>query len=315
MRPILKALLLASLVSGASLASAADPLVDVSWVKANLGKPNIVLLDVRSGGGATKDAFHKEHIPGSVFTDYGKGGWREKNAEGVEGMLPAREKLEKTIGDLGIDNSTHVVVVPMGQQAADVAAATRIYWTFKVMGHDDVSILDGGWVAWTREVDPQTQKPVNPISAGSVEPQAKTFAANLRSDMLIGRDDVKRALDNGMTLVDNRPYDFHVGMTVSPVVKRAGTIPGAKSVQDSWLTRNNGGFFRPKEQLATLYKKTGVPVDGDHITFCNTGHWASLGWFVSSEILGNKKVRLYDGSMAEWSQHENLPVEQKLKVD
>lgn len=104
-------------------------------------------------------------------------------------------------------------------------------------------------------------------------------------------------------------------LTKSPVVKTAGTIPGAVSLPEGWLTQNGGGQFRSKAQLSKIYQSTKVPETGTQITFCNTGHWASLGWFVSSEILGNKEVKLYSGSMAEWTSDPSLPVTQTIKVD
>jgi len=295
-------------------AMAAEPLVDVEWAKANIDKPGVVFLDVRSGGGVSKEVYQAAHMPGAIFTDYAKDGWRAK-INGVDGMLPPPDKVAKLIGSLGIGNDTHVILVPLGRAALDMGAATRIYWTFKVMGHDNVSILDGGYQAWTKDIDPKTGKPVNPLSSGGVELPPTTFVAHFRKDMVVDRNDVKKAMEAGVTLIDNRPNDFYLGLTMSPAAKRAGTIPGAKNLQESWLTKNNGGSFRSKAQLASLYKQAGVPVEGEQIAFCNTGHWASLGWFVSSEILGNKNVKMYDGSMAEWSQDPALPMEQKFKLD
>lgn len=314
MRRLLAKIFVVASVLVALPALAAEPLVSVEWLKANLGKPGLVVIDLRSGGGASREDFVAAHIPGSVFSNYAKDGWREK-VNDVAGMLPAPAKLEKVIGALGIDNATHVVIAPLGEKAADMGAATRVYWTFKVMGHDDVSILDGGWRAWTKDVDAKTKKPLNPLASGDVKPGAKAFKANPRREMIATKEDVRKALDSDVVLVDNRPNDFYVGLTLSPAAKRVGTIPGARNMQESWLTRNNGGSFRTREQLAALYKHAGVPTQGDQISFCNTGHWASLGWFASSEILGNKKTRMYDGSMAEWTRDPDAPVEQKIKLD
>jgi len=295
-------------------ARAAEPLVTADWVKANLGKPGIVLLDVRSGAGVTKETWLKGHIPGAVFTDYSKDGWREKTADGIESQLPPVDKLEAVIGRHGIDNASHVVVIPEGRSALDVGAATRLYWTFKYLGHDAVSLLDGGFAAWTAAVDAD-KKPVNPLDTADVTPQPRTFKASVRKELLATRDDVKQAIAGKTLLVDNRPYDFHVGLTKSPAAKRAGTLPGAQSVPEGWLTQNGGGAFRSKDQLTKIYANQSVPTDADQISFCNTGHWASLGWFVSSELLGNKKARMYSGSMADWTHDPADPVEQKVKLD
>jgi thiosulfate/3-mercaptopyruvate sulfurtransferase len=65
------------------------------------------------------------------------------------------------------------------------------------------------------------------------------------------------------------------------------------------------------DELRALRKSAGLAEEGEEISFCNTGHWASLGWFVDSEILGNKQAKLYDGSMVEWTADDSLPVETK----
>lgn len=295
-------------------ALAQGPLVDVAWLRDSLGKPGFLLLDVRSGAGRTKADYLAGHIPGAIFTDYAKDGWRETNAAGVEGMLPPPEKVEKLLGSLGIDNATHVVIIPEGRTAQDVSTATRVYWTLKVMGHDRVSILNGGHVAWVSVVD-KDKKPVHPLETTDVRPAAKIFKANVRKEWLIGKADVEKALADKVPLVDNRPPDFFVGLSKSSAAKRAGTLPTAVNVPDSWITENNGGRFRSREQLAKLYSVAGVPATGRQVNFCNTGHWASLGWFVAHELLGNKQALMYDGSMAEWTQDPKAPVVQKIKVD
>jgi len=306
-------LALVTAFAGAGLhAHAATPLVDAPFVRSVLGKPGTVILEAR---GVPKAAYLVGHIPGSVYTDYAKDGWREKNAAGIDGMLPPPEKIAKLIGSFGIDNDTHVIIVHEGRTAADVGNATRIYWTFKVMGHDKVSILDGGFTGWASAIDPQTKKPINPLSTEDVKPGQKIFKPAFRAEMVVTADEVKKAMAAGTPLIDNRPYDFFIGLNRSPAAKRAGTIPGAVSLPEGWLTDNGGGRFRTREQLLKLYRAQSISPTGAHITFCNTGHWASLGWFVSSELLGNSAVRMYDGSMAEWTHDASRPVDVKMKID
>jgi thiosulfate/3-mercaptopyruvate sulfurtransferase len=304
------ALLLAS-----AAAFAADPLVDVDWVKANIGKPDVVFLDVRGKlAGRSKTDYLRAHIPGAIYTDYLKDGWRIKNKEGTVGMLPPAENLAKLIGGLGIGNGDHVVIVPEGAKALDMGTATRVYWTFKVVGHDEVSILNGGMAAYTKEVDEKTKQPVNPLEKGAVTREAKTFEVSLREEMIVSKDDVKASLGGGTVLVDNRPNDQYVGVNRHGKSKRSGTIPGSLNLPENWLTMNGGGTFRPTGELQQLYAAAGVPTEGDQISFCNTGHWASLGWFASHEILGNDQARMYDGSMVEWSADESLTMDQKIKL-
>lgn len=303
-----------SMLAG-SAAYAASPLVDVNWVKSNIGKPGIVFLDVRGKlAGKTKADYLRGHIPGAVWTNYLKDGWRSKDKGGTAGQLSSVPKLEKLIGGLGIDNNTHVVVIPNGGKALDMGTGTRIYWTFKVLGHDNVSLLNGGMVAYTKEKT-KDKKPANPLEKGAVAPSAKTFTASLRKDMMVSKEDVKMASTSGTPLIDNRPNNQFLGVNKHRLAKRLGTIPGAKNIPENWLTMNGGGMFRPKSSLLKAYLAAGVSTSGKQVNFCNTGHWASLGWFVSSEIMGNKDVKMYDGSMLEWSADKSLPIEQKVKLN
>ena len=147
----------AAIIMASSIAKAATPLVDVNWVVANHGKPGVIILDVRGKlGGPIKATFLRGHIPGAVWSNYLKDGWRIKDKNGTVGQMPPVEKLEKLIGGLGIGNSDHVVVVPVGGKALDVGTATRVYWTFKILGHDKVSILNGGMKAYLSK---KTQRP------------------------------------------------------------------------------------------------------------------------------------------------------------
>lgn len=292
------------LLAGARMATAAEPLVDVEWAKANAEKPGIVFIDFQP---ATD--YLRGHIPGAVNSNYGKDGWREERAnDKVPDMLPAKlEALGEMIGKLGIDNATHVVLVPPGMSSTDMGIGTRVYWTFKVLGHDNVSILDGGMAAWTKDKK-------NPLQTGAPKSEPKTFKVNVRKDMIVTMDDVKKAKAAGVLLVDNRPEDQYVGINRHPKATDSGTVEGAKNLPNGWMTVNGMGEFRKKGQLEQLYKLANVPTSGDQINFCNTGHWASVGWFVSSELMGNKKARMYDGSMVEWTMLKGGSIEQKVKL-
>lgn len=294
---------LVALLLVARTASAADPLVSVDWVKANLDKPGIVYIDF-----APPADYLRGHIPGAVNSNYGKDGWREERSDKVPDMLPTKlDALGEMIGKLGIDNGTHVVLVPAGTSSTDMGVGTRVYWTFKVLGHDNVSILDGGMAAWTKDKK-------NPLQTGAPKIEPKAFKVAVRKDMIVTMDDVKKAKAAGVLLIDNRPEDQYVGINRHPKSTESGTIEGAKNLPNGWLTVNGMGEFRNKSQLDQLYKVASVPTSGDQINFCNTGHWASVGWFVSSELMGNKKAKMYDGSMVEWTMLKGGAVEQKVKL-
>jgi thiosulfate/3-mercaptopyruvate sulfurtransferase len=315
MRTLIKTFLALTitLVISAPVAHAATPLVDVDWVTRNLDEDGVVFLDVRGGlSGATEKTYLDAHIPGAIRTDYLKDGWRLVDSNGTIGQLPTVEQLEALIGDLGISNDNHVVIVPTGATALDVGTATRIYWTFKVLGHDAVSILDGGMAAYTAAVDEKTGKPVNPLETGRVERIPEIFEGRLRPEMLVSKAEVVAASHGVRTLVDNRPYEQYLGISKHGKAARAGTIPGARNLPENWLTLNGGGAFRTKAEIERLYRLAGISSEGDQITFCNTGHWASLGWFAAHEILGNRDAKLYDGSMVEWTADDTLDVQSAL---
>jgi len=293
---------------GNSAWAASEPLVDVDWIKKNSCADNVRVLDIRNelDGGSRTD-YLRGHIPCAVYTDYLKGGWRAEDNNKVPGQLAPTDKLETLIGSLGIDNDTHVVIVPAGKNALDMGSAARMYWTFKVLGHDEVSILDGGLAAYTKDEK-------NPLAKGSEQPEPRTFKADVREDMLVDKEDVQAALEAGTLLVDNRPHDQYIGINRHPKAARNGTIPGAENLPENWLTDNNGGSFRDVETLRKLYALAEVPTEGAQINFCNTGHWAALGWFASHELLGNEDAKVYDGSMVEWSNDAGTPMEQQVTL-
>ncbi|MGE5147986.1 MAG: sulfurtransferase [Candidatus Eiseniibacteriota bacterium] len=307
MRTLLSAAaLLVATAFGAS-AEAAQPLVSVDWLEAHLGQPNLVVLDVRSPEkGQPADLFERAHIPGAVHADYAKAGWRT-TINGVPGMLPPKADLEKLIGGLGIDNKSHVVIVPAGTDSTEFGDATRVYWTFKVVGHENVSILDGGFRAWTADR-------TVPLEAGPSAPKAKSFVATIQPRYLATKAEVQQALKDGTKLIDARPAAQYEGTAKSPVVKSYGTLPGAVNLEHSSLVSKDTGKFASSGTVKTLLAKLGVTSEGKEIAFCNTGHWASVAWFAASEVAGNKSAKMYDGSMAEWTADAADPVERKAPV-
>src|SRR4249920_4143950 len=191
----LGAAMLFSCALAASVASAhAEPLVTPQWLSAHRAGPDLVVLDIRSaidGGGA--QAYAAGHIPGSVHSDYDKAGWRVTR-NNVPFMVPTAAELEKLIGDLGIDEDSHVVVVPAGVNVLDFGSAARTYWTLKYAGVKDVSILDGGVAAW--------RSAGLPVETGTKPPSPKIFTAAVDKSILASAGEVETAEGKrGATLV------------------------------------------------------------------------------------------------------------------
>ncbi|MGZ3409285.1 MAG: sulfurtransferase [Xanthobacteraceae bacterium] len=288
-------LLLTSLAGSA----VAEPLVSVEALKADLADPHLVVVDIRSVlDGGSEETYAQGHIPGAVHSDYDKAGWRATR-NGLPFMLPTVAQLEKLIGELGIEEDSHVVVVPAGVSATDFGAAARIYWTLKVSGVENVSILDGGFAAWGGAA--------YPVQTGIVTPSPQIFTATINQSLIADAADVERlsASGNG-TLVDARPPEYFSGKLKADNIGAYGHIPGSISIDSERFYDQKTNRLRGRSELAAIAAQ--IPKTGPVINYCNTGHWSSTDWFVLSEILGRKDARLYYGSMEDWSSVLSRPV-------
>ncbi|WP_163265892.1 sulfurtransferase [Chelativorans alearense] len=275
------------------------PLVDTQWLKDHADDENLVILDIRDDIEGT-DLGSEPYIANAVVAPYASAGWRAE-VDGVPGMLPPVDQVAGLIGSLGIDNDDHVVVVPWGTDSTEFGSATRVYWTFKYLGHDAVSILDGGWRQYDAAGGERSSTPA--------EPEPAEFTYELQDELLATSEDVTAALESGVKLVDGRPAEQFEGKSKSPVVRTEGTLPGAVNIKHSDLYSSEYAAFARPETVRALAEAAAVGADEEAIAFCNTGHWASVAWFGLSEILGNKKTRMYDGSMSEWASDPARPVE------
>ncbi len=296
-RPILTLVLccLSFAALAAETGAETGALVQPEWLIRNLGRKDLRILDLQSQRG-----YARAHIPGAVHTDYGQ--WRR------HGNLPEVKHLEALVGALGIAPDTQVILVPFGQGASDLAQATRVYWTLKYLGHDRVAILDGGLVGYARSGRNR------PFQQRAFQPPARSFEAHLRPRLRVTKAQMKRALEAKVPHVDARSVAEYLGIAAAGGKQRAGTIPGALSLPYDWLTENGSAWFRSPAAEAALFRYRRVPEKGEVVFFCQSGHRASLAWFVAHELLGNEAARLYDGSMAEWGTDPGLPVEQAVTL-
>lgn len=293
----------AAMVFSAALAASAagahaEPLVSPAWLNSHLHDSNLVVLDIRSAiDGSKPETFAQGHIPGAVHSDYDKAGWRVTR-NNVPFSVPTTPELEKLIGDLGIDESSHVVVVPAGVNVLDFGSAARTYWTLKYAGVRDVSILDGGLAAW--------KAAGYAFDKGAHVPSPAIFTATINTSILALASDVETIEHNGgATLIDARPASFFLGKEKAPAAQAYGHIPGAVDVDSAEFYDPQTNKLRPKADLAAIAGK--LPA-GAAVTYCNTGHWASTDWFVLHEVLGHTNAKLYAGSMVEWTSNPNRPI-------
>lgn len=269
------------------------PLVDADWLKARLGQPGLVVLDVRT---PPKGGF----IPGSVHSDYATAGWRA-TVGSAPGLLPEPAVLERLIGGLGIGDGDHVVVVSAGDGAGDVSNAARVYWTLRMAGHDSVSLLDGGFAAWVAAG--------GAVEAAAASRPAKPFPVSLQPGLRATLEEVEAAVAAGtVPLHDARSAEQFAGKAKSPQARVGGTLPGAVNLELGKFYDAAAKRFPSGEAIREMAGKAGLSLEGGPITFCNTGHQAAITWFALSEVAGVPGVRLYDGSMSEWTADPARPL-------
>ena len=272
---------------------AAQPLLTPAELNASLGKPTVRVIDIRD-----PKSYAAGHIPGAVNAPYGQ--WRGPAVN--PGELPALPKLTALVQSLGLTAATHAVVVSSGADATDFGASARVYWTLKVLGLKDLSVLNGGAKAWS---DAQLA-----LSTEAAKIAASSFQPTLDTSLIATTAQVQQHINaKDAVLIDARPAAFYQGETRAPAAKVAGTLPGAVNVQhDKWFAPGSSVFVGATQarQVATA---SAIDPAKETVSFCNTGHWAATNWFAMSEVLGQSKVKLYPGSMAEWSQDPaGLPV-------
>ena len=285
----------------APVVALASPLVSPAWLSENLDDAKLVIIDLRNKiDKGSYEKFLEGHIPGAIHSDYLKDGWRV-GRDGVVGLLPKADQFQSLARRLGVSDDTHVVVVPAGVSSTDFGSAARAYWTFKVFGHNNVSILDGGFAAW------RDYAPGNIETGAFVAPEPGNFVARFNPEFYVGTSDVAAfAANPGQALlVDGRTDEQFYAGGKHPKAAKAGRIPSAVLMDQDKAYSPEGNRLKSRDELVKIYSNLG---DKTIVSYCNTGHWAATNWFVMSEILGQKNVKLYDGSMVEWSANSDLPL-------
>lgn len=305
------------------------PLVDTEWLANNLD--NVVVLDVRrdtqsfirkSGGSGEVAGVQacgakgsgstiSGHIPDSALIDWKSIAVKEKTGD-VElyDQVPSKADFEKLMQDSGVSAGSAVVVTNPGDTVPALADGTRLYWTIKYYGHDNVAVLDGGVAKWAEEK--------RKIDYGRTRPkQGDWLATAERREMVATLDDVQRASTSGdAQIVDIRTPEFYLGLTHKPEkVARKGHVPGAKNMPFLLIAKESGKGtkFYPTDELRRVSSELGIDPAKPAITHCNTGHLSSAGWFVLRELLGDQDVRMYVGSMNEWAADPSRPVSTKAE--
>ena len=286
------------------------PLVETRWLADNAQSVQIVEVraDAKSFLTAPEVKVDKKgkktieeiggHIPGSVLanpknmrTDRMIGGLK------VQFMIPEAPDFEKYLRQSGLVAGKPIVLVPIGQDLSDINDTLRLYWQLKVYGEDDVAVLNGGYAAWLLEGREHSIAPAATAGNYSIKGDRTT------QYMATSEDVQQNIVSKKAALVDGRDAQQFHGLVTRNYVYAPGHIPGARLYPSELMVKNADGAlkFMPPQTYRALMSAQGIDPQGAAITYCNSGHLASGPWFVMSELLGNKEVRLYDGSLHEWT--------------
>ena len=271
-----------------------DVLVDADWVEAHLGDPGVVLVEVDED----TTAYDKGHIANAVKID-----WKKDLQDPVRRDFVDRHGFEELLSARGISNDD-LVVLYGGNNNWFAAYA---YWYFRLYGHANVKLLDGGRKKW--ELDSRDLVTEVPERA-KTSYQAKEQDTSLRAF----RDEVVAAIGQ-RNLVDVRSPDEFSGKLLAPAhlpqeqAQRAGHIPTAKNVPWS-KAANDDGTFKSDDDLSKLYAdEAGLDFSKDTIAYCRIGERSAHTWFVLHELLGQPNVKNYDGSWTEYGSLVGVPIE------
>ncbi|WP_024800751.1 sulfurtransferase [Nocardia sp. BMG51109] len=270
-----------------------DVLVSADWVEENLNTPGVVIVEVDED----TSAYDTGHIEGAVKLD-----WKKDLQDPVRRDFVNREQFSDLLSARGIGNDDTVVLYGGNNNWF----AAYAYWYFKLYGHQNVKLLDGGRKKW--ELDGR------PLSTEAVSRPGTSYKAG-EQDLSIRafRDDAIQAIGT-KNLVDVRSPDEFSGKILAPAhlpqeqSQKPGHIPGAINVPWS-KAANEDGTFKSNEELAALYKDAGLDGEKETIAYCRIGERSSHTWFVLKELLGHQNVKNYDGSWTEYGSLVGAPIE------
>lgn len=272
-----------------------DVLVSTDWVQQHLNDPNIRIVE------SDEDFLLYEvgHIPGAVRVD-----WHTELQDQTIRDYVNLEGFNRLLSERGISHETTIVFY--GDK--NNWWACYAFWAFKMFGHKDCKIMNGGrqkWIQEGRVMSKDTPRyPKTNYKAPGIDYKYRAF-----------REEVLKHLEHKKPLIDVRsPGEYsgellHMPDYPQEGALRGGHIPGAVSIPWSLATNPDGTFKSPDELLDLFEKKNNLKKNDDVIVYCRIGERSSLTWFVLHYLLGYEKVRNYDGSWTEWGNLVRVPVE------
>jgi thiosulfate/3-mercaptopyruvate sulfurtransferase len=274
-----------------------DPLVSTQWLADHFEAPDLRIVDASwhlPGSGRDPQAeYRAAHIPGAVFFDIDEICDLDSP---LPHMAPSAEKFASRVQKLGLGDGLRIVVY----DSTAIFSAARVWWLFRLMGHEDVRVLDGGLPKWQAEGRPTEDMP--PM------PGARHFTVRRHPAMIRDLDQVRAKLETGSAqLVDARPAARFEGTAPEPRAGLpSGHMPGARSVPWSTLMQPDGTMQEP-DRIAEVFRAAGVDLSRRIVTTCGSGVSACV-LTLGLARLGLWDVPVYDGSWAEWASQPGAPI-------
>ena len=273
-----------------------DKLLTPDALEAMMAEQEVKIFDLRDA-----EDYEAGHIPGAMNINNKE---FENPDNPVDGEIATVEQFEALMSSYGVTSDDVIVTYA---SASKPQMAPRLIWTLQVYGHTNTYLLDGHYEQWE-----QSGKEIETGAAPAVEPSeykvisADDHSINVDKDAVINKSE-------DTVLLDARPTAEYLGETVSEGNARGGHIPGAVNVP-YMSTVDENGLFYDVDYLTDLYSSVGVTPDKEIIVYCQRGHRASHSWFVLEHILGYDNVKVYDGSMMEWSNLMDQPISTESEV-
>lgn len=291
------------LLPAAVMAQGLAPILSTEDLAKNLKEAGVVIVDIRK-----VEDYKTGHIPGAIGIAYNN--WAPGKG-GLKNEMPGDEDLLDLLSANGIGADSTVVVYGTTGTGPDRVDVTRVAWALKYAGVQKISVLSGGFEKWA-------VREKREVSTEPAKPKAKAYKGKLNKGLLVKKDYLK-AQNGASTIVDAREPAFFKGEQKLPFVDKAGRVKGAVNLPTAQVFEK----YPPGEHLeaccwtykdvAALKNLASGVVGGDlakeMIVYCDTGKVASAWWFILSEVLGYKNVKIYDGSMEEWMKDESAPKE------
>ena len=275
------------------------PAVSTAWLAAHLGEPDLRVIDATwylpTLRRDARAEFRQAHLPGAVYFDIDAIADRKS---GLPHMLPDTATFEAEAGALGIGEGDRLVVYA----GKHLSASARVWWTFRVFGHDRVAVLDGGLPRWREEG--------RPVESGEPTPVPRRFTARYRPEMVVALEGVRRNLETRRAqVVDARSAGRFAATEPEPRPGlRGGHIPGSLNLPYDRLFRREDGLLLAPGDLRRLFEDARVDLRQPIVTTCGSGVTACV-LALGLHLAGRPDVAVYDGSWTEWGGREDVPVE------